>query len=236
MPGRKYSYGTGYRYGFNGKENDNEIKREGNNIDFGARVMDARLGRWFAVDKSSKPDASPYGYCLDSPTNFTDPDGNDEIHFYFVTQVRTVYNKPFYEAGINGSSGKYHPGFYSQVPTGKVTASYVIIKKSGLDEFYHHSVSFNKEENKAFDKTVRFFPGDPDSRSGLSSESFFFYTRDDRDFATLIKLTNGNSDLQKYFDGRIRDGGATDYDRQTYLDMNMERSFDNTCRFISHAG
>jgi hypothetical protein len=33
MPGRKFSAGSVYRYGFNGKENDNELKGEGNQQD-----------------------------------------------------------------------------------------------------------------------------------------------------------------------------------------------------------
>ena len=34
MPQRKYSAGNGYRYGFNGKENDTEVKGEGNQQDY----------------------------------------------------------------------------------------------------------------------------------------------------------------------------------------------------------
>jgi hypothetical protein len=40
MPGRKFSAGSGYRYGFNGKENDNEVKGEGNQQDYGMRIYD----------------------------------------------------------------------------------------------------------------------------------------------------------------------------------------------------
>jgi hypothetical protein len=39
MPGRKFSGGN-YRYGFNGKENDNEVKGEGNQQDYGMRIYD----------------------------------------------------------------------------------------------------------------------------------------------------------------------------------------------------
>ncbi|MFK7059864.1 hypothetical protein V3Q90_06970 [Flavobacterium oreochromis] len=35
---------NGYRYGFNGKEDD-QIKGEGNSYDFGARIYDPRIGR-----------------------------------------------------------------------------------------------------------------------------------------------------------------------------------------------
>lgn len=76
MPGRKYSQpNSSYRYGFNGKENDNSTG-EGN-LDFGARIMDVRLGRWLSVDpKASKfPHQSPYAAMDDNPINIIDPTG-----------------------------------------------------------------------------------------------------------------------------------------------------------------
>ncbi|HWJ29919.1 MAG TPA: hypothetical protein VNS32_25490, partial [Flavisolibacter sp.] len=39
-----------YRYGFNGKENDDEVKGEGNQQDYGMRVYDTRLGKFLSVD------------------------------------------------------------------------------------------------------------------------------------------------------------------------------------------
>ncbi len=39
-----------YRYGFNGKESDDEIKGEGNQQDYGMRIYDTRLGRFLSVD------------------------------------------------------------------------------------------------------------------------------------------------------------------------------------------
>ena len=47
MPGRKYEVGNGYRYGFNGKENDNEVKGEGEQQDYGMRIYDPRVGKIF---------------------------------------------------------------------------------------------------------------------------------------------------------------------------------------------
>ncbi|WP_343898886.1 RHS repeat-associated core domain-containing protein [Chitinophaga japonensis] len=53
QPGRHYSAGDKYRYGYNGKENDNEIKGEGNQQDYGMRIYDPRLGRFLSVDPLS---------------------------------------------------------------------------------------------------------------------------------------------------------------------------------------
>ena len=51
MVGRQFNIpSSGYRYGFNGKENDNEIKGQGNQQDYGMRVYDGRVGRFLSVD------------------------------------------------------------------------------------------------------------------------------------------------------------------------------------------
>ncbi len=70
MPERKFSAANGYRYGFNGKENDNEVKGEGNQHDYGMRISDPRLGgRFFSVDPLSKeyPWNSPYAFAETTP-------------------------------------------------------------------------------------------------------------------------------------------------------------------------
>ncbi|MFC4262078.1 DUF6443 domain-containing protein [Ferruginibacter yonginensis] len=62
MPGRKYTNGSEYRYGFNGKEND---KNAGEGIqDYGFRITDVRLGRLLSVDPLAKsyPWYSPYQF------------------------------------------------------------------------------------------------------------------------------------------------------------------------------
>jgi RHS repeat-associated protein len=67
-----------YRYGFNNKEKDEEVKGNGNSYDFGARTYDPRIGRWFARDvlEKSYPEISPYAFVLNTPIRAKDPDGN----------------------------------------------------------------------------------------------------------------------------------------------------------------
>jgi RHS repeat-associated protein len=43
-----------YRFGFQGQEKDNEIKGEGNSVNYTYRMHDPRLGRFFAVDPLSR--------------------------------------------------------------------------------------------------------------------------------------------------------------------------------------
>jgi len=69
--------GEGYRYGFNGMEKDDEIKGSGNSYDFGERMYDARLGRWWGLDPLSfnYPDKSDYSYAANNPVNNVDVNG-----------------------------------------------------------------------------------------------------------------------------------------------------------------
>ncbi|MFN9339252.1 MAG: RHS repeat domain-containing protein, partial [Candidatus Kapaibacterium sp.] len=58
-----------YKFGYNGKEKDDEIKGSGNSVDFGARMLDTRVGRWYATDRFEEkfPSVSTYSYADNSP-------------------------------------------------------------------------------------------------------------------------------------------------------------------------
>jgi RHS repeat-associated protein len=77
MPNRSYSATSSYRFGFNGKENDNEVKGEGNEQDYGMRIYDPRVGRFLSVDPISKsyPELTPYQFASNSPIENVDIDG-----------------------------------------------------------------------------------------------------------------------------------------------------------------
>ena len=63
LPNRHGAADT-YRYGFQGQELDNEIKGEGNSINYKFRMHDPRVGRFFAVDPLFRqyPYNSPYAF------------------------------------------------------------------------------------------------------------------------------------------------------------------------------
>jgi RHS repeat-associated protein len=92
MQGRKYEAGNGYRYGFNGKENDNEVKGEGNQQDYGMRIYDPRLGRFLSVDPLMKsyPQLTPYQFASNTPILAIDLDGLEGvIPFFPPAKART---------------------------------------------------------------------------------------------------------------------------------------------------
>lgn len=78
MPNRSF-IASSYRYGFNGKEKDDEVNVNGGEYDFGARMYDSRLGRWWSIDPLYKKYAGycPYNFVLNSPILYKDIDGRD---------------------------------------------------------------------------------------------------------------------------------------------------------------
>ena len=92
MPQRSYSApGAGYRYGFNGKENDNEVKGEGNQQDYGMRIYDPRLGRFLSVDPLAKsyPWNSTYAFAENKVIHCKDLDGGEAK--YYVIDLNADY-------------------------------------------------------------------------------------------------------------------------------------------------
>src|SRR5690606_17327250 len=77
---RTFRANGSYRYGFNGKENDNEVKGEGNQQDYGMRIYDPRLGRFLSVDPlfDEYPWNSNYAFAEVDPINYVDLDGMEK--------------------------------------------------------------------------------------------------------------------------------------------------------------
>jgi RHS repeat-associated protein len=95
MPGRKYQSGSGsYRYGFNGKEIDNDVVQ----YDYGFRIYDPRLARFKSVDplKGKFPFYTPYQFAGNSPIRFIDLDGLE------------VANPSIFRSAWNAITGSYH--------------------------------------------------------------------------------------------------------------------------------
>ncbi|MFN7676396.1 RHS repeat-associated core domain-containing protein [Flavobacterium sp.] len=68
-----------YRYGFNGKEKDDEVMGEGNFQDYGMRMYNPRIGRFFNVDPLTAmyPYLTPYQFASNRPIDGNDLDGKE---------------------------------------------------------------------------------------------------------------------------------------------------------------
>ena len=88
MLDRSFSAIDGYRFGFNGKENDEEIGWQ----DYGFRVYNPLLGRFISVDPLTKkfPWYSSYQFAGNMPIKFIDLDGKEPFSAGQDGEIRTT--------------------------------------------------------------------------------------------------------------------------------------------------
>lgn len=89
MPGRHGQAADGYRYGFQGQEMDNEIKGEGNSVNYKYRMHDPRIGRFFAVDPLAKdyPWNSPYACSENRVIDAVELEGKEAVWVHGTTMA-----------------------------------------------------------------------------------------------------------------------------------------------------
>ena len=136
-------------------EKDDELKGLGNSYDFGARMLDPRIGRWFARDNYERkyPSNSTYSYALNSPLSVIDPDGNDIIILGNKKYRREVQQtiRDLYNSGPSGRKI-----VLDLISSEKV---FVIVEnKAGDDEYKAFSstkaegyIVFNHDDKKVYD-------------------------------------------------------------------------------------
>ena len=81
MPQRAYTASSGYRFGFNGKLNDDEVfGNTATSQDYGMRWYNPRIGRFFSVDPLTNkyPWYSPYQFAGNKVIAYVDRDGAEE--------------------------------------------------------------------------------------------------------------------------------------------------------------
>ena len=86
------------RYKYNGKEE--QVTGDLGFLDYGARMYDSGLGRWFGMDKLSEEYKllSPYNYTSNNPVNIVDPDGN-YMDWFMNELTGDIYYNSTYKKG-----------------------------------------------------------------------------------------------------------------------------------------
>ena len=149
----------GYRYGFQDQEKDDEVKGEGNSINYMFRMHDPRLGRFFAVDPMTKrfPHNSAFAFSenrvidcgeLEGLQIFYAADGTRIGQFGSSTQVRVVQNKDVEAFKKEFYNAKYSHNEFIRIKTNIENNAY----SSGLSEaknkmYKHAKVSINFQNN-----------------------------------------------------------------------------------------
>ena len=80
----RHGSSNSYRYGFQGQEKDDELKGEGNSLNYTFRMHDPRVGRFFAIDPLAGhyPHNSPYAFSENIVINAVELEGLEKVYVY----------------------------------------------------------------------------------------------------------------------------------------------------------
>jgi len=92
------AFQDGYRFGFNGKEKDNEVAGFGNQIDYEERIYDPRIARFKSVDPltSKFPMLTPFHFASNMPIWAIDLDGKEALVMNTSTKTITFVANVYY--------------------------------------------------------------------------------------------------------------------------------------------
>lgn len=156
MPKRNV-VGSDYRYGFNGKEKDNDISDNGVAYDYGFRIYDSRIAKFLSVDPltASYPWYTPYQFAGNKPIEAVDLDGLEEkliiFNRYSDGSIQIgVLNEvtPYQHASLQRDLGLKFPN------SGKVGLTIIHEKNGNMksqldyhDATYSVNPNYNKPKN-----------------------------------------------------------------------------------------
>ncbi|MBK8659354.1 MAG: hypothetical protein IPN22_10940 [Bacteroidetes bacterium] len=138
MPGRSYNSAE-YRYGFNGKEKDDEVKGSGAQYDYGFRIYEPRLGKFLSVDPLQKkfPFYSPYHFAGNSPIANVDLDGREPN--WFMIPIYWELAKAKIKKWINDSGDELSGGIneYARGANGGYSDEHLPDQVNTMRNTYH---------------------------------------------------------------------------------------------------
>ncbi|THU39399.1 hypothetical protein FAM09_12905 [Niastella caeni] len=187
QPGRVFNT-SGYRYGFNGKENDNEVKGEGEQQDYGMRYYYPRLGKFLSVDPITKNYLwyTPYQFAGNTPIMAIDLDGLEE---WKVNGGGTVTG-PYANQEAAQNAAIKNPSivkFYKALP--EITVTPVSIKT--LLKKYPHRLPMAL--SGAYSTALSMYSGSYSTDASVSSDVMNNLSEEQKqkDFLTNAPKTNG---------------------------------------------
>ena len=146
----RHGSSNSYRYGFQGQEKDDELKGEGNSLNYTFRMHDPRVGRFFAVDPLTHkyPWYSPYQFGGNKPISFIELEGLEESttlwHGTSIENMNGIINSGF-NATENGKYSNYN--WFATAPKsadGGAGASEVFVQLKGIDTKNAHKISIEQ--------------------------------------------------------------------------------------------
>lgn len=153
-------------------EKDDELKGDGNSYDFGARMFDPRVGRWFTFDQmeGKYPSLSTYVSFNNNPLFYVDPDGNDILPWKYFRKFLGFTFGPFYNnlTDIYNSDSKFDAS-YTKLQSSSKVFKQVVKRLRDSSRSYQFKTVFAKSGNTKNQDTGGFFDPNP---KGTSSDPF----------------------------------------------------------------
>jgi RHS repeat-associated protein len=186
---------TTYDFGFNGKEKLDEIHgNSGDEYDFGARIYDARLGRFLSLDPRERDYAwqTPYAYYKNSPISQLDLDGrggnpNDGTGGFATGQKANIVSTST-TYGTNFGTGK--PAPQPTAPAKKPATPTKIpnaVTSRKVDTSVGSGTQTNSTNNTGNTTAV--------SGNGTTGANGATGTNETNDISTTITVTSGNTTI-----------------------------------------
>ncbi|QLE02545.1 hypothetical protein HX109_13610 [Galbibacter sp. BG1] len=117
-----------YRYGFQGQEKDDDLKGDGNSVNYKYRMHDPRVGRFFAVDPLFKdyPYYTPFSFSGNKLIGYIELEGLEEARINQAIDWNTAIKMAGDKATINEIQEKYEyiHGFTSRAANTRLFKSF----------------------------------------------------------------------------------------------------------------
>ncbi len=194
MPGRKFRTGSVYRYGFNGKENDNDVKGEGNQQDYGLRIYDPRLGKFLSVDPLFKeyPWNSPYAFAENEPIANIDLDGAEKMPYKSPSQLPKLGKTSSYTTKMGAGGQSYSVEEWGQ----KYNINQMTVYEKSVDAFgqVHHfnTYYFVQDKSLVADKNTPTQSGTEFQNAGTN---WHFYYSTNNGMSTQGRIGNEGANM-----------------------------------------
>jgi RHS repeat-associated protein len=128
----RHGASTAYRYGFQGQEKDDELKGEGNSLNYTFRMHDPRVGRFLSLDPLSPkyPHNSPYAFSENRVIDGVELEGGEYEHyslrfnFQEGQPMQTVINHDFTQHTVDWMVQSWEAGKMKKI------ADYPIMDKA----------------------------------------------------------------------------------------------------------
>jgi RHS repeat-associated protein len=177
----RHGSSNSYRYGFQGQEKDDELKGEGNSLNYTFRMHDPRVGRFFAIDPLEKkfPHNSPYAFSENRVIDGIELEGLEVVltHGTFAKRsdkaIFTLHKADYLNHGKDGGSSWER----------------VFSQRLAMSTGWDMDSTFEYSWSGANSKTQRNFAGEKLAEMLMSAENLYR----DKKHATLIGHSHGGN-------------------------------------------